>query len=249
MKNLVFPSLIGLLLLLPSQVNSQEVTLKSVDKFPLNGNYYAAKSNSNRGVLMLHQCNYNQSMYEEIGAKLATNNVHALSIDFRGFGKSVTKEVDLKVLAKLPREKQRQAWVDLVKDWPQDSQIAYDFLKSKLGKEGEISIVGASCGGGQSMILAESNPVKALVFISSSVVQDSPESIENYNQFHAKKPTLFIDSIKDGSFEGLNRGFTLNTNTHSKLITFKGEEHGYPLFDLDPNLTQSISQWLTNQFN
>lgn len=222
-----------------------EQLLKAEDGFVLNANYFEPKAASDAAVLMLHQCNFNQTMYQHVGKKLAKQNVHALSLDFRGFGKSITDEISINSLAKLPREEQMKGWRSIRAFWPKDVQIAYDFLRNKVGAKGNIGIIGASCGGGQAEILAQNNAVKVLAFFSSSIVRDGDESIELYKKYQAATPTLFIDAIDDGAFAGLYKAFKLNTHKESQFITYKGDGHGYPLFDLDPNLASTIAKWFS----
>lgn len=231
----------------PSFASEQLFTAE--DGFVLNANYFEPKATSDAAVLMLHQCNFNQSMYQQVGKKLAKRNVHALSLDFRGFGKSVTNETNIKSLAKLPREEQRKGWRTIRAFWPKDVQHAYDFLRNKVGAKGNIGIIGASCGGGQAKILAQNNAVKVLAFFSSGIIRDGDKSIELYKKHHAATPTLFIDAIDDGAFTGLQKAFKLNTHKESQFITYKGDGHGYPLFDLDPNLTSTITKWFSTQLN
>ena len=86
-------------LLIAANSFAAEITLTTPDNFALKADYYpsnnSVKSANKRAVLMLHQCNYNRTMYDNIGEQLAQQSVHALSLDFRGFGESISGEFNV----------------------------------------------------------------------------------------------------------------------------------------------------------
>ena len=75
--------------------NADELTLTTEKGFELKASYYQSHKTSNRAVLLLHQCNYNRTMYNDIGKELAKQGIHALSLDFRGFGESTNEEFNV----------------------------------------------------------------------------------------------------------------------------------------------------------
>jgi len=220
------------------------LTLTTKQNFKLKGDYFQPQHATDRAVLLLHQCNFNRTMYDDIGQKLSLKGIHALSIDFRWFGESIDEQTDIKVLAKLPTAERKNPWAMVMKHWPEDVQLAYDFLRNKVGKHGVIGVTGASCGGRQAKFLVNNNPVSAIAFFSSAVVSRNDEkSIVNYKATLAKKPTLFISAEKDGTFAGTQKGFSLNENINSKFISYKGDKHGYPLLEQDKHLASIIAAW------
>ena len=175
-------------------------------------------------------------MYDDIGRDLSLRGIHALSLDFRGFGESVDEETDLEKFG-------RNAIWDYGVHWPKDVQLAYDFLREKVGENGIIGVTGASCGGRQAKIIAENNPINAISFFSSNVVHnDNDDTIADYKAI-AKKPTLFITAEEDATFAGTQRGFSLNKNINSKFISYKGKSHGYPLLEQDKHLANTLVDW------
>jgi len=223
-----------------SQAN--ELTLTTDKGFALKASYYKSNQTSDRGVLLLHQCNYNRSMYNDIGQQLSGKGIHALSLDFRGFGESANDEFNAEKLQTLPREERRTAWQKMSKHWPSDVQLAYNHLKSKMSDKAIIGVVGASCGGSQAITLAEKNPVNVIGFFSSG---QRDENITRYKQTLADKPTLIIASEKDtGTYESAKKLFTASTHTSSKFIAYKGSAHGYPLLDSDAQLASYMVSWL-----
>ncbi len=222
-----------------SQANASqatELTLTTEQGFELKADYYQPENAEERAVLLLHQCNFNRTMYDDIGKGLSLRGVHALSLDFRGFGGSINEETDRKKFG-------RSALLGYMKHWPKDVQLAYNFLRQKVGKDGIIGVVGASCGGRQTKIVAENNPINAISFFSSNVVHnDDDETIADYKSI-SKKPTLFISAEEDGTFDGTQRAFTLNENVNSKFISYKGGAHGYPLLEQDKHLSNTMVDW------
>lgn len=223
-----------------SQAN--DLTLTTEQGFALKASYYKSNKVSDRAVLLLHQCNYNRSMYNDIGQQLSANGIHALSLDFRGFGDSANDEFNIENVQALPREQRREAWQKMSKDWPNDVQLAYDHLKSKMSEKGIVGVVGASCGGSQAITLAENNPINVIGFFSSG---QRNENITRYQKILASKPTLIIASEKDtGTYESAQKLFSASTNSNSKFIAYKGDAHGYPLLDSDKQLASYMVSWL-----
>ena len=214
-----------------------ELTLTTEQGFELKADYYQPENAEERAVLLLHQCNFNRTMYDDIGQGLSLSGIHALSLDFRGFGESIDDKTDMKKFG-------RGAVVrDYMGHWPKDVQLAYDFLREKVGKDGIIGVTGSSCGGRQAKIVAENNPINAVSFFSSNVVHnDNDDTIADYKAI-AKKPTLFITAEGDGTYVGTQRGFALNENINSKFIAYKGKGHGYPLLEQDKHLAETLVDW------
>ncbi len=227
---------------LTASSQASDLTLTTDKGFALKASYYQGNQSSDRAVLLLHQCNYNRTMYNDIGQQLSDKGIHALSLDFRGFGESANDEFSAEKLQALPREERRTAWQKMSKHWPSDVQLAYDHLKSKMSDKGIVGVVGASCGGSQAITLAEKNPVNLIGFFSSG---QRDENIARYKKILADKPTLIIASEKDrGTYESAKKLFTAANNNNSKFIAYKGSAHGYPLLDSDTKLASYMVSWL-----
>jgi len=227
--------------------NADELTLTTEKGFELKASYYQSHKTSNRAVLLLHQCNYNRTMYNDIGKELAKQGIHALSLDFRGFGGSTNAKFSVEKAQALPREARRKAWSKISENWPSDVQLAYNHLTSKLSDNGLVGVLGASCGGSQAITLAENNPIKVIGFFSSG---QREENIERYKSTLAGLPTLIIASEEDtGTYESAQKLFTATTHENSKFIAYKGSDHGYPLLDKDKQLASYIAGWLDSQLS
>ncbi|HBY87916.1 MAG TPA: alpha/beta hydrolase [Colwellia sp.] len=226
-----------------------EITLTTPDNFALKADYYPSKNNTqsadNRAVLMLHQCNYNRTMYDNIGEQLAQQSIHALSLDFRGFGQSINSEFNVAEVRKLPQAERREAWSNMSSHWPKDVQLAFDYLKGKVGDNGKIGIIGASCGGSQAITLAEKENISAISFFSSSQGDDN---IARYGKTLVDTPTLIIASEDDGrTYTSAQQLFSTANHPDSKMISYKGNMHGYPLLDSDNALENIIVTWFASE--
>jgi len=230
------------LLTLTASSQANELTLTTDKGFDLKANFYQSNKTSDRGVLLLHQCNYNRTMYNDIGQQLSDKGIHALSLDFRGFGGSANDEFSAEKVQALSRKERGAAWQKMSTYWPSDVQLAYDHLKSKMSAKGIIGVIGASCGGSQAITLAEKNPINVIGFFSSG---QRDENIARYTKILADKPTLIIASEKDtGTYVSAKKLFTASTNMNSKFIAYKGSAHGYPLLDSDTQLASYMVSWL-----
>ncbi len=244
---MVFKSVLAASLLVSFASLSAEMTLTGQDNFKLKTDYFQSKSEtkSNRAVLMLHQCNYNRSMYNNIGQQLAEQGIHALSLDFRGFGESVDDKFSVEKIRELPQEERGKHWQQMSAHWPSDVKIAYNFLKQKLSSDGSIGVIGASCGGSQAITLAEKESVSAIGFFSSA---QRDENIARYKESLADKATLIIAAEDDGrTFTSAQQLFTTAKHKSTKLISYKGNGHGYPLYEVDKGLEGTIVNWFDSQ--
>src|SRR5437016_7370643 len=67
--------------------DKKEVTIPADDGFSLKGTFYSA-GKPGPGLLLLHQCNADRQLYDQLGTMLSTAGYNVLSFDFRGFGGS-----------------------------------------------------------------------------------------------------------------------------------------------------------------
>ncbi len=230
------------LLLCTTNILAEKMSIKTVDKFNLVADYTAPKIKSTRGVLMLHQCNADRTMYEGLAKNLAENGFHSLALDYRGYGESVNDNYSLKkIRGSAKDEKEYWTKVDLIveKFWQSDIQTAYNVLVEKTGSN-DISFIGASCGGTQSIQLAKKHKPKSFIFFSAGMSEKTISSFENLSEI----PALLIASVGDKyTFKSSNTLFLGAKNTNSRMISYKGKDHGKPLFKHDKNLENTMVEW------
>src|SRR4029453_4209769 len=63
------------------------VDLTAPDGAMLKATYYAAAA-PGPAVLLLHMCNTDRSSWEPVGRQLSAAGIHALALDYRGYGES-----------------------------------------------------------------------------------------------------------------------------------------------------------------
>jgi dienelactone hydrolase len=208
------------------RAESQDVAIAAADGLVLRGSYFPAGS-PGPGVLLLHQCNRDRESYEPLARRLADAGFHVLTFDFRGFGESVGGSVrDF-------RSQHEELWPS----FDEDVDDALAFLTDLPGVDGErIGALGASCGGSQVLLLANRHPgVKAVVFLSSSL--PCARAI----------PILGIAAEEDTrTAERTERVFRRSKHPDTRLLLYKGNLHGVPLFEHDPDLAQSLTAWFSD---
>jgi len=229
-------------LLCTAGVFAEKLTINTADKFNLVADYTTANIKSTKGVLMLHQCNADRTMYKGLAAKLAKNGIHSLALDYRGYGESVNGKYSLKKIKESATD-EKDYWtkVDLIveKFWKSDIQTAYKLLAEKTGSD-DISFIGASCGGTQSILLAKKHKPRSFIFFSAGM---SEKTISEFQEF-SDIPALVIASVGDKyTFKSSNEIFLGAKNTNSRFISYKGKGHGKPLFQHDKNLENTMVEW------
>src|SRR4030095_10171505 len=65
----------------------REPDITAPDGTMLKATYYAA-AKPGPGVLLLHMCNSNRKAWEPVASQLGAAGIHALALDYRGFGES-----------------------------------------------------------------------------------------------------------------------------------------------------------------
>ena len=65
----------------------RQVTLSAADGTKLAATYYSA-GKPGPAALLLHMCNTTRQSWDPLGPRLAAAGIHALSVDYRGFGES-----------------------------------------------------------------------------------------------------------------------------------------------------------------
>ncbi|GJM45024.1 MAG: hypothetical protein DHS20C21_18660 [Gemmatimonadota bacterium] len=187
------------------------------------------------GILLLHQCNRDRRSWDPLAQPLADAGFHVLTLDFRGFGDS----------------RNAQAWdfetqsAELLPAFDDDVDRALEFLQSLPDVDGErIGVLGASCGGSMALLLALRHPeVRSVGFLSSSASWIRPTDLD---AFANTEGVAFLGIAAEGDATAANMArqiFEASDSPRSRLILYKGERHGVPLFDQDPNLVDAIVAW------
>src|SRR5687768_7627404 len=117
---------------------ARDVTLAAADGARLKATYYAA-AQPGPAVLLLHMCNTTRRSWDPLVPQLAAAGIHALTLDYRGFGESGGDRFE----GAAPQDAQRT----IDEKWPGDIDKAYDFLIGQPGVDkSRIGAAGGSCG-------------------------------------------------------------------------------------------------------
>src|SRR5512138_3759335 len=85
-------SLLAVLLFALPSFSQRTVDLTSADGTKLKATYFAAKPGP--GVLLLHQCNGQRKMWDELARQMSSAGINVLTLDLRNFGESEGKPAD-----------------------------------------------------------------------------------------------------------------------------------------------------------
>ena len=214
----------------------REVTLSAPDGTKLKATYYAA-AQPGPAVLLLHMCNTTRKSWEPLAPQLAAAGIHALSVDYRGFGESEGARSD----SLSPQDAQRV----INEKWPGDIDAAYEFLVSQPGVDKtRVGAAGGSCGVTHAVQLAQRHPeVRSLALLAGGL---DPEGIA----FITQTPWLPIfgaaaadDQYDAGAPEAMRWILALSGNPRNKFSGFRDGKHGTEIFGPHPELIQQMVAW------
>ncbi len=213
------------------------VDLMAPDGLKLKGTFSGAGA-SGPGVLLLHQCNRQRKVWDDLATRMTAAGMNVMTVDLRGYGDSEGTPID-----KLTPEE-----INLVfnQKMPLDVETAYKFLIAQPTVFPGILVAGgASCGVNQSVHLAMKHPeIKALVLLSEITDLDG----RNFLRAHPSLP-LFLATAEDDTDPGVSDLMqwlsTFSTNAHTKFVRYKTGGHGVEMFAAHPELPATIVDWVT----
>jgi len=214
-----------------SFAEKQEVTIKADDGFVLKGSLYTA-SKVGPGVLLLHQCNADRQIYDNLATMLSTAGYHALTLDFRGFGGSKSGEY-----ADFASQRQK-----IQEKWPSDVDSALKFLSDQNGVNRTVlGVVGGSCGVNQAIQAGRRHPeIRTLVLLSGGTDAEG----EAYIKSSTKVPIFGAASEEDtNAAASIKKIVSLSTNRDSQLTMLKDAGHAASMFAKQPDLEADIVIW------
>jgi dienelactone hydrolase len=212
------------------------VTVKAPDGVELKATYYAA-AQPGPAVLLLHMCNTTRRSWDPLAPQLAAAGIHALSVDYRGFGESGGERLD----GLAAQDAQRI----INEKWPGDIDAAYDFLVSQQGVDKtRVGAAGGSCGVNQAVRVARRHPeVRSLALLAGPL---DPDGI----QFVTSTPWLpiFAAAAADDQFDAgapqlMQWILALSGNPRNKFSGFKDGKHGTEIFGPHPELVKQMVAW------
>ncbi|MFZ0805946.1 MAG: alpha/beta fold hydrolase [Candidatus Sulfotelmatobacter sp.] len=212
------------------------IDLKAADGTPLKASYFAA-AKPGPGVLLLHQCNRQRKVWDELAEQLAAAGINVLTFDLRGFGESGGTPFDKLT----PQENARiQA-----EKWPGDIDVAFQYLVTQPGvKQDVIGVGGASCGVNNSIQTARRHPneVKSLVLLSGGTDTAGRRFLRDQSQL----PELFAFADDDEfrpTVEVMPWLYSVASNPGKKYVHYAKGGHGADMFAVHPELRGVIVDW------
>ena len=211
------------------------VELKAPDGIVLKATYFAA-GKPGPGVLLLHQCNRQRKVWDDLAAKLAASGINVLTMDYRGFGESGGTPFD-----KMPPEEINKS---IQEKWPGDVDTAFRYLMAQPGVSHRIAGGGgASCGVNQAVQLARRHAeVKSLMLLSEGTDAAGRKYLRE-----SPKVQLFMAVADDdedrGVVEIMEWLYALSPNPASKLEHYAVGGHGVEMFKAHEDLEGMIVEW------
>jgi dienelactone hydrolase len=212
------------------------VDLTAADGMNLKATYFAA-GRPGPGVLLLHQCNRQRKVWDELAKQMAASGLNVLTVDFRGFGESGGTPLD-----KLTPEEATKVFEE---KFPGDVDTAFQYLMSQPGVHRDmVGAGGASCGVNQAVQLARRHAeVKSLVLLSEGTDKDGRQFLRN-----SPKLPLFMAAADDdedfGVVEIMQWLFSLSPNPANKFEHYPTGGHGVDMFTAHKELPVEIVAWL-----
>jgi esterase/lipase len=223
-------------------LSAEIVHFKAEDGFKLEARYVSGGLDSTKAVLMLHQCNRDKDMYTSLAKSLASEGIHSLALDLRGYGGSTNEQYvkQEEEIDTITREKLIAHYRSMMENvWPLDVDAAYKTLVKKVGSN-NIAYIGASCGGEQGIKLSKKYQPKSFIFLSAPMNETTISDFEKLNHI----PAIIIAAQDDTpTFNSSNEIFLAAKNKETRLLSYKGNGHGKPLFELDSNLEKMMLEW------
>lgn len=231
MKRLGFVSILILLFAAAALAQKKEVSFDAADGFNLKGNFYPARI-PGPGLLLLHQCNADRQIYDELATMLSTAGYNVLTFDFRSFGGSKAGEyTDFTA--------QRQKIIDKM---PGDVEAALTFLTSQSSvNTRSLGVVAGSCGVNQAVHAARRHPeIRTLVLLSGGTDAEG----EAYIKSSPKIPILGAASEEDAdAAAAIKKVVGLSTHNDSRVEMLKDAGHAASMFAKQPDLEADIVIW------
>jgi dienelactone hydrolase len=214
----------------------RDVAVTVTDGAVLKATYYPA-AKPGPAVLLLHMCNTTRKSWEPVGRQLSEAGIHALALDYRGFGESAGEPFDRQA----PQDRQRM----VTEKWPGDVDAALAYLVSQPGVDRtRIGAGGGSCSVNQAVQAARRHPdVKSLVLLAGPANRAGRE-------FLRQTPWLpiFASAAADDQFDtnaprSMQWLVELSGNPRNKFVGFADGKHGTEIFGPHPELPRQIVAW------
>jgi dienelactone hydrolase len=211
--------------------------LTAPDGAILKATYFGA-AQPGPGILLLHQCNRQRKVWDDLATLLAASGLNVLTMDFRGFGESGGKRPD-----QAPSAQEANQIVN--EQWPADVDVAFRYLQSQPGvNRAVIGAGGASCGVNQAVQLARRHPeVKSLVLLSESTDRAGRQFLHNSPNLPLFLAVADDDPDDPGVVEIMQWLYDVSPDPANKFVRYSVGGHGVDMFAAHKELPGMIVDW------
>lgn len=226
-----------LIMFTPLLVMADDIEVDLGSSINLQGEIH--NSQASIAVLMLHQCNRDQSMWSPLVSHFQKAGFATMTVDFRGYGKSKTADFNV--------DGTDQDYLNATQHVKSDVFVIYEAFKAQAPLAEKRVVIGASCGGGGAGLLAANHDdIDALVLFSPSM-RDYWFPAQNWQKLAEKSllPVLAIAAKQDtNALSAIDRVTDVSQAEYTEYIRYNGRLHGQPLFEFDSNLADKIVSWV-----
>ena len=211
------------------------VEISAPDGLKLKATYFSAKKRG-PGVLLLHQCNRQRKVWDQLARQLAAAGINVLTFDYRGYGESGGERYD-----KLPPQEAGRIQREV---WPRDIDAAFQYLQSQPGVQHDvIGAGGGSCGVQNSIQLARRHAeVKSLVLLSGPTDADGRHFLRDTKILPVFFAVADDDEFPD-SIVAIQWLYSIDASPGKKFIHYPTGGHGADMFAVRPDLVGQIVDW------
>jgi pimeloyl-ACP methyl ester carboxylesterase len=182
-------------------------------------------------------CNTTRRSWDPLAPQLAAAGIHALSLDYRGYGESGGDRAD-----KLPPQ---EAQATIEKKWPADIDAAYEFLLGQSGVDKtRVGAAGGSCGVTHAVRLAQRHPeVRSLVLLAGGLDADGLAFLARTAWLPLFAAAAADDQYGPAFPELMQWILAMSGNPRNRFSGFKDGKHGTEIFGPHPELPKQIVAW------
>ncbi|HEX6737912.1 MAG TPA: alpha/beta hydrolase [Vicinamibacteria bacterium] len=211
------------------------VDVAAPDGVKLKATYYPA-AQPGPGVLLLHMCNSSRQAWDVVGKQLAAVGIHALALDYRGYGESGGE--------RFQDDPQKQQQV-VNQKWPGDVDAAFAVLVQQPGVDGKrVGAGGGSCGVNQAVQAASRHPeVRALVLLAGGTDGRGRTYLQKNGWLPVFAAAAADDQFDRDALRSMQWLADLSGNPRSRFVGFADGKHGTEIFGPHPELPRQIVDW------
>lgn len=214
----------------------QRVSFQASDGVTIVGSYIPAEQAS-MAVALFHMMPADRASWSSFQQKLSAAGIASIAIDLRGHGESTQQDqAHLDYLTFSDNDHQQSI---------RDLDATIDFLKAKGFDEKNIILGGASIGANLALqYLSEHSTVPKAFLLSPGLDFRGIKTVNFAQSLTAHQSFLAAASQDDAySFDTITQ-LVARSNGKGKKLEYDNLGHGTALFEKDPNVMDSVIEWI-----